>query len=89
MWISRVDELESPKDAVPSVNPFRMQNNMDSLRSPLTAQQRTAANRVHAAAAGASNEAGVMLSLSRQGRNLSAAYTVPVSGVDMNLFAAD
>ena len=89
MWVSRVDELESPKDAISVTNPFMMQNNTDSLRSPLTAQRSAAAGRVTHVSDGVTDEAGVIISLSKTGRSLSPSYVNSLSGVDVNLFAAD
>ena len=86
MWISRVEEIEAQRDNVQVTNPFMMQNNANSLRSPMT-MTNNVARKVNAVSA-VPNDSGVVVSLSgRRGEPVNQANTL--SGIDMNLFAAD
>ena len=86
MWISRVEEIDAQRDSVQVTNPFMMQNNTNSLRSPMT-MNNNVARKVNAVAA-VPNDIGVVVSLSgRRGETVNQATTL--SGIDVNLFAAD
>ena len=86
MWISRVEEIDAQRDNVQVTNPFMMQNNTNSLRSPMT-MANNVARKVDATSA-MPNDIGVVVSLSgRRGETVNQATTL--SGIDMNLFAAD
>ena len=86
MWVSRVEEIDAQRDNVQVTNPFMMQNNTNSLRSPMT-MANNVARKVDATSA-MPNDIGVVVSLSgRRGETVNQATTL--SGIDMNLFAAD
>jgi len=86
VWISRVEEIDAQRDNVQVTNPFMLQNNMNNLRSPMT-MNNNVARKVNAVSA-VPNDAGVVISLSgRRGETVNQATTL--SGIDMNLFAAD
>ena len=86
MWVSRVEEIDAQRDSVQVTNPFMMQNNTNSLRSPMT-MANNVARKVDATSA-MPNDIGVVVSLSgRRGETVNQATTL--SGIDMNLFAAD
>lgn len=86
MWVSRVEEIDAQRDNVQVTNPFMMQNNTNSLRSPMT-MANNVSRKVNAASA-MPNDIGVVVSLSgRRGETVNQATTL--SGIDMNLFAAD
>ena len=86
MWISRVEDIDAQRDNVQVTNPFMMQNNTNSLRSPFAAVNNPA--RKIAPATAMQNEVGVILSISgKRGETVNQATTL--SGIDMDLFAAD
>ena len=86
MWISRVEDIDAQRENVQVTNPFMMQNNTNSLRSPF-ATLNNAAKKVSGTTA-MPNEVGVILSISgKRGETVNQATTL--SGIDMNLFAAD
>ena len=86
MWISRVEDIDAQRENVQVTNPFMMQNNTNSLRSPMT-MANNVARKVDATSA-MPNDIGVVVSLSgRRGETVNQATTL--SGIDMNLFAAD
>lgn len=86
MWISRVEDIDAQRENVQISNPFMMQNNTNSLSSPF-AMANNSAKKVGDATA-MPGEVGVILSLSgRRGETVSQANTL--SGIDVNLFAAD
>ena len=84
MWVSRVEDADKVKDTVQVNNPLKLQNNAGGLRSPL--QMNRAAQRL---AQGATNEAGVLITLSGARRNNTTQNAMSLSNIDMNLFAAD
>ena len=86
MWVSRVEDADKVKDTVQVNNPLRLQNNAGGLRSPL--QMNRAAQRL-SQAQGATNEAGVLITLSGARRNNTTQNAMSLSNIDMNLFAAD
>ena len=86
MWVSRVEEIDAQRDNVQVTNPFMMQNNTNSLRSPMT-MANNVARKVDATSA-MPNDIGVVVSLSgRRGETVNQATTL--SGIDVDLFAAD
>ena len=86
MWISRVEEIDAQRESVQVTNPFMMQNNTSSLRSPMT-MNNNISRKVNAVSA-VSNDIGVVVSLSgKRGETVNQATTL--SGIDVNLFAAD
>ena len=86
MWISRVEDIDAQRDNVQVTNPFMMQNNTNSLRSPF-ATVNNISRRADVTAA-MPNEVGVIVSLSgKRGETVNQATTL--SGIDVNLFAAD
>ncbi len=89
MWISRVDEVENNNDKVQLSNPFMMQNNMDHLRSPLNAGHASSGRAKASAVSPAGNDIGVVVTLSHAGNNPAPTYATTLSGIDMDLFAAD
>ena len=86
MWISRVEDIDAQRDNVQISNPFMMQNNANSLSSPFAAVNNSA-RRVGATAT-TPNGAGVILSISGQ-RTEPVNQSTALSGIDVNLFAAD
>ena len=86
MWISRVEDIDAQRDNVQISNPFMMQNNANSLNSPF-ATVNNSARRVGATAT-TPNGAGVILSISGQ-RTKPVNQSTALSGIDVNLFAAD
>ncbi len=87
MWVSGAEDADKVKDTVQVNNPLRLQNNAGSLRSPMQRNFR-AAQRV--SQQGATNEAGVLITLSGARRTDTARNNaMSLSNIDMNLFAAD
>ncbi len=87
MWVSRVEEIDAQRENVQVTNPFMMQNNTNSLRSPMS-MANSVSRKVDAAAAMPSDELGVVVSLSgKRGETVGQATTL--SGIDVNLFSAD
>ena len=86
MWVSRVEDADKVKDTVQVNNPLRLQNNAGGLRSPL--QMNRAAQRL-SQAQGATNEAGVLITLSGARRATPSQNVMSLSNIDVNLFAAD
>ena len=87
MWISRVEEIDAQRDNVQVTNPFMLQNNTSNFRSP-TSTANSVSRKVNAAAKALPNELGVVVSLSgRRGEPVNQSTTL--SGIDVNLFAAD
>ena len=86
MWVSRVEDADKVKDTVQVNNPLKMQNNAGGLRSPM--QMNRAAQRLNQVQS-ATNEAGVLITLSGARRVNSAQNAMSLSNIDMNLFAAD
>lgn len=86
MWVSRVEDLET-KDSVQIGNPFGMQENAGGLRSPLH-MNGNAAQKINSAS-GVPKEAGVIISLSGAHGGYSPSSAMSLSGIDVNLFAAD
>ena len=86
MWISRVEEIDAQRENVQVTNPFMMQNNTSSLRSPMTTANNV--SRKINAVSSVPSDIGVVVSLSgKRGETVSQATTL--SGIDVNLFAAD
>ena len=86
MWISRVEEIDAQRDNVQISNPFMMQNSTNGLSSPF-ATINNSARRAGVSTAMPSN-AGVILSISGQ-RIEPVNQSTTLSGIDVNLFAAD
>lgn len=86
MWVSRVEDADKVKDTVQVNNPLKLQNNAGGLRSPM--QMNRAAQRLNQVQ-GATNEAGVLVTLSGARRTNSAQNNMSLSNIDMNLFASD
>ena len=87
MWISRVEEIDAQRENVQVTNPFMMQNNTNSLRSPMS-MANNVTRKVSPIPAQPNNEIGVVVSLSgRRGQTVNQSTTL--SGIDVNLFAAD
>lgn len=86
MWVSRVEDADKVKDTVQVSNPLKLNNNAGGLRSPM--QMNRAAQRL-SQSQGATNEAGVLITLSGARRVNSAQNVTSLSNIDMNLFAAD
>lgn len=86
MWISRVEDIDAQRENVQISNPFMMQNNTNSLRSPFAMASSTAGK-----AGDSTNmpgEVGVIVSISgRRGEAVGQANAL--SGIDVDLFAAD
>ena len=86
MWISRVEDIEAQRDNVQVTNPFMMQNNANSLKSPMSMANNI--SKKIAPTNNINNEVGVILSISgKRGEQINQATTL--SGIDVNLFAAD
>ena len=86
MWISRVEDIDAQRENVQISNPFMMQNNTNSLRSPFAMVNNV--SRKASAPTAMPNEVGVILSISgRGGDTVNQATTL--SGIDVDLFAAD
>ena len=87
MWISRVEEIEAQRENVQVTNnPFMMQSSTNSLNSPMSAG--SISGKIGAAQASQNSELGVVVSISgRRGETVNQATTL--SGIDVNLFAAD
>lgn len=86
MWVSRVEDADKVKDTVQVNNPLKLNNNAGSLRSPM--QMNRAAQRLNQVQ-GATNEAGVLITLSGARRTNATQNVTSLSNIDMNLFAAD
>ena len=88
MWVSRVEDADKVKDTVQVNNPLKLQNNAGGLRSPLKANFR-AVQKLNQAQ-GATNEAGVLVTLSGGAKRGNISQNVmSLSNLDVNLFAAD
>ena len=87
MWVSRVDEIENKKDSVQVTNPFMMKNNAQNLRTPLK-MQTSAVSKLNSVP-DSSKEIGVIVTLSGQRGGSTHSYATSLSGIDINLFAAD
>jgi len=86
VWISRVEDIDAQRENVQISNPFMMQNNTNSLRSPFAMASSTASKAVDST--NMPNEVGVIVSISgRRGEFVSQSTTL--SGIDVDLFAAD
>ena len=86
MWVSRMEDADKVKDTVQVNNPLKLQNNAGGLRSPL--QMNRAAHRL-SQAQGATNETGVLITLSGARRMNATQNVTSLSNIDVNLFAAD
>lgn len=87
MWISRVEDIDVQRDNVQISNPFMMQNNANSLNSPFAMANNSA--RKAGATAAMPSGAGVILSISGQRTTEPVNQSTALSGIDVNLFAAD
>lgn len=86
MWVSRVEDADKVKDTVQVNNPLKLQSNAGGLRSPL--QMNRATQRL-SQVQGATNEAGVLITLSGARRTNATQSVTSLSNIDMNLFVAD